>query len=111
MIMNNNINRLYIVSHHETVNMMTIIGTSTRLSRVTQALSLPTRKVVNDVIGAVLRQVGGEGRGQSNPPMNLSYPPLSRKLQKSFYASHAPKVCLLRSVRKSGVTNMSGVQL
>lgn len=87
MIMNNNINRLYIVSHHETVNMMTIICTSTRLSRVTQALSLTIRKVVNDVIGAVLRQANrGEGRGQTLSIINLSYPPLSRKLQKTIFS-------------------------
>ena len=87
MIKNNNINRLHIVSHHETVNMLTIIGTSTVLSRVTQALSLPIRKVVDDVIGAVLRQVGGEGSPQPNPSINLSYPPLSRKLQKGSFIS------------------------
>lgn len=73
---------------------------------ILNSLSLPTS---DDQRG---RQ--GEGRGRTDPTLSLINPLTkcaSFFQNPCFISFKAPKVCLLRSVRKSGVTYLSGVQL
>lgn len=88
-------------------------------------LSLPIRCLVDRVIGHVLAQATpissddqrgrqGEGRGRTDPTLSLINPLTkcaSFFQNPCFISFKATKVSLLRSVRKSGVTYLSGVQL